>query len=176
VTVTHQQPERLVYDGEERWAFSTPLGPYLQSMPRPPELGGWNTSLRRRYVGSWIIDDDLLYLTDISATFLNLTKVDGATGWVGLSGDRRGGQGPVLPDAGFVKLPLPDGLKRFGLQWDLRWMTFDDNAVTLGVPAPLAGQWADSPDLVIRVREPRTKGASSGSGVKSATIRLGELE
>ncbi|MEW5723585.1 MAG: hypothetical protein AB1896_10800 [Thermodesulfobacteriota bacterium] len=66
---TAQFPERLVYHGQEMFIFSEPLEYYFsEDHPRPRvfEEGGMCTACWRGYVGTWKIEDGVLYLVALS--------------------------------------------------------------------------------------------------------------
>ena len=63
--MTAQCRERLIYSGEEYYLATEPLAPYLVSHKiifTAPRTACW-----RGYIGSWLIEDNKLYLVDLEA-------------------------------------------------------------------------------------------------------------
>lgn len=77
--MTAQIAERLAYQGEEFAMFTELLGDYFAKGGIEPKFRRTSTALWRRYVGSWEIVDDHLYLTDLNGTLEDGTKASVAT-------------------------------------------------------------------------------------------------
>ena len=65
--MTAQFSECLVYQGKTLRMQSLPLSSYLDSLSIPPAFAEVHTACWRRYVGTWEVIHDRLYLTDIKA-------------------------------------------------------------------------------------------------------------
>jgi hypothetical protein len=66
--MTAQIREILYYRGERRSMCAEPLADYFALGGRRPAFQGRSTALWRRYIGSWEIWEDRLYLVDLDAT------------------------------------------------------------------------------------------------------------
>lgn len=75
--MTAQCRERLIYSGEEYYLATEPLAPYLVS--HKIRFAAPHTACWRGYIGSWLIEDNKLYLVDLEA---NISE-----------GDRKFGEG-----------------------------------------------------------------------------------
>lgn len=73
--MTAQSPEKIVYQGEKLSMCSEPLEDYFSKGGIRPKFRLSSTALWRRYVGSWEIVDDRLYLTDVSGWLEDGSKV-----------------------------------------------------------------------------------------------------
>ncbi len=69
--MTAQFSEILNIDGETHSMMSTPLGDFFELMGSTPTFESNCTALRRGYVGTWEITNDLLYLVRLSGTLTN---------------------------------------------------------------------------------------------------------
>ncbi|WP_166507301.1 hypothetical protein [Frigidibacter mobilis] len=65
--MTAQFPEKIIYQGEELAMCTEPLEDYFSKGGIRPCFRRSSTALWRRYIGSWEIVDDRLYLTGIEA-------------------------------------------------------------------------------------------------------------
>lgn len=65
--MTAQRAEILWYDGKEVEMFAEPLEHYFWSGKKRPDFEVGTTSCSRRYVGTWKIVNDRLYLIAITA-------------------------------------------------------------------------------------------------------------
>ena len=61
--MTAQCRERLIYNGEEYYLATEPLAPYLVS--HKIRFTAPHTACWRGYIGSWLIEDNKLYLVDL---------------------------------------------------------------------------------------------------------------
>jgi len=77
--MTAQVPEKLIYQGKSISMCAEPLGDYFQLAGIKPDFEICHTALWRRYVGSWEILDDRLYLIGLKATLRDGTKASIAT-------------------------------------------------------------------------------------------------
>lgn len=65
--MTAQVPERIFIEGKPHWLFAQPLYRLLASRRTHIEApDGWSTACHRRYVGSWEIANDRLWLVELS--------------------------------------------------------------------------------------------------------------
>lgn len=62
-----QTPEELIFEGEKHQMFTEPLEDYREQGGKLPEFVFSMTCLSRRYVGTWEIVNDSLYLIAIHA-------------------------------------------------------------------------------------------------------------
>lgn len=63
---TKQEPEKILYNGQEYGLANVPLEKYFDvNHPKPVELHQTRTSLWRGYVGTWEIKDETLYLKSL---------------------------------------------------------------------------------------------------------------
>lgn len=83
--MTAQIPESLRYKGEDLSMCEEPLASYFFCAGSAPRFAPVSTALWRRYVGSWEIVDDRLYLVGIDAALQDGSKATLAT---------------IFPDAG----------------------------------------------------------------------------
>ncbi|NIT57334.1 MAG: hypothetical protein GWN00_14210 [Aliifodinibius sp.] len=64
---TEQIPERIVYEGEERYLASFPLEQYFtEENPKPEWMEPTSTACWRGYVATWKIDGERLYLVEMT--------------------------------------------------------------------------------------------------------------
>lgn len=77
--MTAQSPEKIVYQGEKFVMCTEPLEDYFSKGGIRPWLQLSSTALWRRYVGSWEVVDDRLYLTNLDGRLEDGTKVTVAT-------------------------------------------------------------------------------------------------
>lgn len=77
--MTAQTPEKIIYQGEKLKMRTEPLEDYFSKGGTRPEFQRSHTALWRRYIGSWEVVDDRLYLTDLSGWLEDGTKVAVAT-------------------------------------------------------------------------------------------------
>jgi hypothetical protein len=63
--MTSQVGERLIYEGHEVSMCSEPLRDFFSLSGKEPEFAKTRTSLWRRYVGTWEIVNDRLYLVGL---------------------------------------------------------------------------------------------------------------
>lgn len=73
--MTAQMPEKIVYQGANLELCTEPLEDYFAKGGIRPALKSSTTALWRRYVGSWEIVDDLLYLTHLDGRLVDGTKI-----------------------------------------------------------------------------------------------------
>ena len=73
--MTAQSPERIVYMGKRLSMCTEPLEDYFSKGGIRPNLRRSSTALWRRYIGSWEIVDDRLYLTDLDGWLEDGTRV-----------------------------------------------------------------------------------------------------
>lgn len=73
--MTAQSPERIIYKGKKLFMCTEPLEEYFSKGGLRPSLRRSSTALWRRYVGSWELVDDRLYLTDLDGWLEDGTKV-----------------------------------------------------------------------------------------------------
>lgn len=66
--MTAQISEKLLYQGQERAMCTEPLGDYFALGGERPTFADTSTALWRRYVGTWEIINDRLYLVKLSGT------------------------------------------------------------------------------------------------------------
>ena len=65
---TAQRGDVLILDREEHWIQTNPLEAFLEVHPdRRPQSDIFSTSLWRRYVATWEVVDQRLFLTDVAA-------------------------------------------------------------------------------------------------------------
>ncbi len=69
--MTAQISEMLIYKDRKRTLFSTPLQEYDDPAHPLPRFTGWTTACWRGYAGTWIFQENMLYLTEIR------TRIDG---------------------------------------------------------------------------------------------------
>lgn len=74
--MTAQFPERLLYEGKEHSMCEEPLSVYFQLSGIYPDLADVSTALWRKYVGSWEIRNDRLYLVGFEATNADGSQAD----------------------------------------------------------------------------------------------------
>ncbi len=67
--MTAQSPERIVYMGKKLSMCTEPLEDYFSKGGIRPSLQRSSTALWRRYIGSWEVVDDRLYLTELAQNF-----------------------------------------------------------------------------------------------------------
>lgn len=72
--MTAQFPEKIIYQGEELAMCTEPLEDYFSKGGIRPCFRRSSTALWRRYIGSWEIVDDRLYLTGLEAWLEDGTK------------------------------------------------------------------------------------------------------
>jgi len=77
--VTAQIQEKIIYQGENLKMSTEPLEDYFSKGGNRPEFKRSHTALWCRYIGSWEIVDDRLYLTDLGGWLEDGTKVVVAT-------------------------------------------------------------------------------------------------
>lgn len=65
--MTAQCRERLIYNGEEYYLATEPLASYL--IKHDIRFIAPHTACWRGYIGSWLIEDNKLYLVDLNAYF-----------------------------------------------------------------------------------------------------------
>lgn len=65
--MTAQHSEILHYRGEKLPLCAEPLGPFLASSASPWKFVATSTALWRGYVGTWRIENERLYLVELSA-------------------------------------------------------------------------------------------------------------
>lgn len=82
--MTAQIQEKIIYQGENLKMSTEPLEDYFSKGGIRPEFKRSHTALWRRYIGSWEIVDDRLYLTDLGGWLEDGTKVVVATIFPGL--------------------------------------------------------------------------------------------
>lgn len=63
--MTEQVKEKLIYNGQEYRLVTEPLRPYLEK--NKIEFEAPHTACWRGYYGSWLIENDKLYLTELTA-------------------------------------------------------------------------------------------------------------
>lgn len=73
--MTAQSPERIVYMGKRLSMCTEPLEDYFSKGGIRPNLRRSSTALWRRYIGSWEIVDDRLYLTGLDGWLEDGTRV-----------------------------------------------------------------------------------------------------
>lgn len=73
--MTAQIPEQLLLRGERRAMFSHPLEAGLRDSPITNRLRATSSANWRRYVGSWAIQADRLYLLGVDARWLSGERV-----------------------------------------------------------------------------------------------------
>ena len=73
--MTAQSPERIVYMGKRLSMCTEPLEDYFSKGGIRPSLRRSSTALWRRYIGSWEIENDRLYLTDLDGWLEDGTRV-----------------------------------------------------------------------------------------------------
>lgn len=73
--MTAQSAERILYMGEKLFMCTEPLEEYFAKGGIRPILRRSSTALWRRYIGSWEIVDDRLYLTGLEGRLEDGTKV-----------------------------------------------------------------------------------------------------
>lgn len=64
--MTVQAKDELLYNGEEYRISKEPLKPYLEK--NMIEFDATSTACKRGYVATWLIDDDKLFMIDLSAS------------------------------------------------------------------------------------------------------------
>ena len=74
-----QSPERLLYKGQVHGMCTEPLADYIKQMEFGPGFSFVHSGLTRRYVGSWEIIEDHLYLTGLDAQCLDGPRATLAT-------------------------------------------------------------------------------------------------
>lgn len=80
--MTAQCRERLIYNGEEYYLATEPLAPYLVS--HKIRFTAPHTACWRGYIGSWLIEDNKLYLVDLEANISDGDRKFGEDKEVGL--------------------------------------------------------------------------------------------
>lgn len=80
--MTAQCRERLIYNGEEYYLATEPLASYL--IKHDIRFIAPHTACWRGYIGSWLIEDNKLYLVDLKANISEGNKKFGADKEVGL--------------------------------------------------------------------------------------------
>ena len=80
--MTAQCRERLIYNGEEYYLATEPLASYL--IKYDIRFIAPHTACWRGYIGSWLIEDNKLYLVDLKANISENNKKYGADKEVGL--------------------------------------------------------------------------------------------
>lgn len=80
--MTAQCRERLIYNGEEYYLATEPLASYL--IKYDIRFIAPHTACWRGYIGSWLIEDNKLYLVDLKANISEGNKKFGADKEVGL--------------------------------------------------------------------------------------------
>ncbi|WP_077152936.1 hypothetical protein [Bacteroides bouchesdurhonensis] len=80
--MTAQCRERLIYNGEEYYLATEPLASYL--IKHYIRFIAPHTACWRGYIGSWLIEDNKLYLVDLKANISEGNKKFGADKEVGL--------------------------------------------------------------------------------------------
>ncbi|WER09229.1 hypothetical protein PUH89_18315 [Rhodobacter capsulatus] len=73
--MTAQMPEKIVYQGAILELCTEPLEDYFAKGGIRPALERSTTALWRRYVGSWEVVDNLLYLTHLDGRLVDGTKI-----------------------------------------------------------------------------------------------------
>ena len=73
--MTAQSPERIVYMGKRLSMCTEPLEDYFSKGGIRPNLRRSSAALWRRYIGSWEIVDDRLYLTGLDGWLEDGTRV-----------------------------------------------------------------------------------------------------
>ena len=63
--MTAQAREKLIYNGQEYHLATEPLSPYIEK--NKIKFVAPSTACWRGYYGSWLIESDKLYLTDLTA-------------------------------------------------------------------------------------------------------------
>jgi len=76
--MTAQSPERIFYMGKKLFLCTEPLEEYFSKGGIRLSLRRSSTALWRRYIGSWEIVDDRLYLTALDGWLEDGTKVTAA--------------------------------------------------------------------------------------------------
>lgn len=71
--MTSQRRDRLIYKGEEYGIATEPLQPYL--LKHNVKFISSDTSCWRGYVGSWMVEDNKLYLIDLEANICTDRKI-----------------------------------------------------------------------------------------------------
>ena len=66
--MTAQARERLLYRGQQMSMCSEPLSVYFRLMSIEPDFAEQSSACWRRYVGSWEVRNEQLYLVELSAT------------------------------------------------------------------------------------------------------------
>lgn len=66
--MTAQKREILIYKGQKASMCTEPLAQYLKSPNPNKKFSATSTACWRGYVGTWLIENDLLYLIDIDKT------------------------------------------------------------------------------------------------------------
>jgi hypothetical protein len=77
--MTAQKAEELHYKGECYGMCSNPLSIYFSLADIEPNLKRTTTALWRRYVGTWEIIDERLYLVGLRGTLMDGTKISVST-------------------------------------------------------------------------------------------------
>lgn len=65
--MTAQIPEKIHFQGKLHTMYSEPLAQYFMQGAQFPDFAVTSTGLWRKYVGTWRVIDDRLYLEDIEA-------------------------------------------------------------------------------------------------------------
>lgn len=81
-----QFPEELWYEGRAIPLCAEPLASYLAKLSGAPKFEPMSTALTRAYVGSWLIEDQRLYLIGLKANLLDGTIADLSTVFSGSEG------------------------------------------------------------------------------------------
>jgi hypothetical protein len=63
--MTAQEPDVLIYEGDQKWIFSTPLESYFDKSHPRPEFQMTKTSNWRGYVATWELVNDQLFLNKL---------------------------------------------------------------------------------------------------------------
>lgn len=128
--MTAQIAEELYYKGECYPMCSNPLSMYFSLAEIEPDLKRTTTALWRRYVGTWEIIDDRLYLIGLRGKLMDGTKISVSTFF------------PDYPErvfahwfSGKIRIPLGKCIKYvhmgYGSNYEKDWfLTVDKGVIT----------------------------------------------